>query len=267
MDNVGLDNLMNFTDLFQTDRLILLAMGIGGLMLLVKTIERLAGYLYIRFPARRLLASQVVTSIVFLIYFFGSTYLVYAILNPPRELMLAVTGSAAVAIGLSMKDLVASVIAGFILLFDRPFLVGDRVQFGDVYGEIKSIGLRAVRLVTLDDNVVTIPNSRFINDVVASGNAGALDMMVVTKLHLSLDADIRRASDILYEVVVTSRFVYLDKPVNIMVAEMPIAECLAIQLSAKAYVLDVRFEKAFETDVIIRATEAFRAAGILRPVF
>jgi len=52
---------------------------------------------------------------------------------------------------------VAVLVAGLLLLFDRPFRVGDRVSFNDVYGEIVSIGLRTVRLQTLDDNLVT-PN-------------------------------------------------------------------------------------------------------------
>ncbi len=43
-----------------------------------------------------------------------------------------------------------------------------------------------MRLVTLDDNLVTIPNSKFLTDVVSSGNSGALDMMVVVSFHLSI---------------------------------------------------------------------------------
>ena len=50
-----------------------------------------------------------------------------------------------------------------------------------------------------------------------------------------------------------------------MVAEVAQAEQILIQLSAKAYVLDTRFEKDFQTDVVLRASEAFGKAGILRP--
>jgi len=265
MDNNSIDQLASVAQLFRTDRLILLVFSIAILMLIVKAIEKSADYIYKRLPLRRLLISQIVTSVTFVIYIVGIPLLVRTILNPPKELMLAVGGSVAVALGLSLKDLVASVIAGFILLFDRPFLVGDRVSFGDTYGTIKSIGLRAVRVVTLDDNLVTIPNNRFMNDVVASGNAGALDMMVVMHLHLSLDADIQKAKDIVYEVLVTSRFVYLNKPVNTVVSEVAVAEQIVIQLTAKAYVLDIRFEKDFQTDVYLRATQAFKKAGIRRP--
>lgn len=266
MNSSELDNLIQMGSIFQMDKIVLLLLSIIGLVLLVKALKYLGEAIYRRLPSRRMLISQVVTVTSFMIYVFGGSFLVYAILQPPKELMIAITGSAAVAIGLSLKDLVASVIAGFILLFDRPFQVGDRVQFGDVYGEIKSIGLRAVRLVTLDDNLITIPNSRFMNDVVASGNAGALDMMVIFDFHVALDADIQKARDLLYEILVTSRFACLKKPVAIVVSEAAVAEQFAILLRAKAYVLDVRFEKAFQTDVFMRATEAFRQSGIKRPM-
>jgi small-conductance mechanosensitive channel len=265
MNEADLNQITEMATLFQLDRILLLVLALLGLVLIVKAISNMADSLYRRIPRRRILISQVATTLNFSIYIFGGPFLFYAILQPPREIMLAATGSIAVALGLSLKDLVASVIAGFILLFDRPFQVGDRVAFGDVYGEIESIGLRSVRLVTLDDNMVTIPNNRFMSDVVSSGNAGALDMMLVFDFHFSLDADIRLARDLLYEVVVTSRYAYLQKPVSIVLTELQIAERLAIQLRAKAYVIDVRFEKAFQTDVVLRATEAFNHHHIKRP--
>ena len=143
--------------------------------------------------------------------------------------------------------------------------MGDRVSFNDTYGEIVSIGLRSVRLNTLDDNLVTIPNSRFITEMVASGNAGALDMMVVCDFHLSLDADIELAQSLIHEVVVTSRFAYLKKPVNFVLNEVVIAERLALQIKVKAYVIDVHYEKAFQSDIVKRVSRLFIENNIARP--
>lgn len=265
MNEPDFSQFSELVKIFQFDRILLLVLSIFLLILIVKTIKRFAGSFYLRFPSRRLVISQVVTSLNFFIYIIGGTGLVYAILQPPRELMIAIGGGTAVALGLSLKDLVASVIAGFILLFDRPFQVGDRVSFGGTYGEIRSIGLRAVRLVTLDDNEVTIPNSRFMTDVVSSGNSGALNMMIIVDFHVAMDADVRLARDLLYEVAVTSRYAYLKKPVAIVLSEVEVAHQLAMQLRVKAYVLDVRFEKAFQTDICLRGVEILKARGIARP--
>src|SRR5690606_9449559 len=102
---------------------------------------------------------------------------------------------------------------------------------------------------------------------VASGNAGALDMMVVMKIHTSLNEDISRVEKILYEVLITSRYIYLDKPVVIVIQEVEVANRLALRFTLKAYVLDVKYEKAFETDIYSRGIKELNRLNIQRPVF
>ena len=243
----------------------LLILAVSGLWASNKIIRKACEALMEKLPARRFLILQLATLFTFAWYIFGTYLVIAVIINPPREMLLALGGSAAVAMGIALKDVAASVIAGLVLLFDRPFQVGDRVSFNDTYGEIVAIGLRSVRLNTLDDNLVTIPNARFITDVVASGNAGALDMMVVCDFHVALDADLSEAQSLIHEVIVTSRFAYLKKPVSLTVNEVVIAERLALQIRAKAYVLDVHYEKAFQSDVIERASRLFVERGVKRP--
>jgi Small-conductance mechanosensitive channel len=265
MSEQNIGQLFDALMLFEVWRIVFLLAGIGILVFIAGLFNRLAGHASEYFPSHRLLFLQIVTTLNFCTYIFGGAALIYVSLSPAKELLIALGGGAAVAIGLSLKDLVASLVAGLTLLFDRPFLVGDRVQFGDTYGEIKSIGLRSVKLVTLDDNLVTIPNARFISDVVASGNAGALDMMIVIPFHIALDADLETAQRLIYETLVTSRFAYLAKPVKVVVSEVVIGQTLALKLLAKAYVLDVKYEKDFQTDVVTRVSKTFLSHHIKRP--
>lgn len=211
MESKTLEQILELTHLFHWQKIVFLLMGSLVLVYLVKSINRFGTFLNHRYPSKRIFFLQLNTIFDFLVYIFGGSFLIYSVLDPPKELLLAMGGSAAVAIGFALKDLAASLIAGLIILFDRPFQVGDRVTFGGVYGEIKSITLRTVRLVTLDDNLVTIPNAKFINEYVASGNAGALDMMIVADFHTALNVDIEKVKELLYEIAVTSRFIYLKK--------------------------------------------------------
>tara|TARA_B100001971_G_scaffold215195_1_gene260334 strand:- start:164085 stop:164888 length:804 start_codon:yes stop_codon:yes gene_type:complete len=265
MDNASLDNINEIVKLFEIRKIIYLIISFIILSVVTNQINNISAYFQKNFASSRLLILKITTLLTFGIYIFGTFFLVYSILSPPKELMIALGGSAAVAIGFALKDLVASIIAGLILLFDRPFQVGDRVSFGDVYGEITKIGLRAVRLITLDDNLVTIPNAKFVQDAVSSGNAGALDMMVVVKFHLDIEADIALAQKIVEEVVATSRFTYLRKPIVITLNEFMDKEIIGIELTLKAYVLDVRYEKSFQSDIVKRVTLAFREHKIKRP--
>lgn len=267
MNEANVESLNEALELFSLTKIALVILGIVTLGVLAKGVNSLGENIERRLPSQRLLIAQIVTIASFFIYILGGVYLLYGVINPPKSLLLATSGTLAVAIGLSMKDLVASVVAGVILIFDRPFQVGDRVTFEGIYGEITSIGLRAVRLVTLDDSVVTIPNSKFVTDAVASGNFGAMDMLIEVNFHVDLASDIKLAKEILYETAVTSPYVFLKKPVVLVLTEMNFANRPAMQIRVKSYVLDVQFEKAFQSDLLIRGNEALVEAGITRPSF
>lgn len=260
------DKFGDLLELLEFDRLFFLICGIIVLIFIVRTIYRTSESLGQRFNDKRLFILQISTILTFSFYVLGIPLIIYVSLRPPKEMLLALGGSMAVAIGLGAKDILASFFAGIVLLFDKPMQVGDRVTIGDVYGEVKSIGLRAVRLVTLDDNVVTIPNIKLITENVSSGNFGALDMMIEVHFRTALDENIGKIKSLLYEIVVTSRFAYLSKPVVILVKEVEVAHRLALEFKVKAYVLDVIYEKAFETDIVTRASKVFSDYEIRRPM-
>ena len=253
-----LDQVSQFFQLFDFQKIIAFLFSLVLLVGFVRLVSAFAHKVEQAFPARRLIVSQAETIISFFSYIFGVNFLFFSIIQPPKELLLAAGGSIAVAIGLSLKDLVASIIAGVILLFDRPFQVGDRVSFEGNYGEIKSIGLRAVRMVTLDDNLVTIPNSKFITEAVSSGNAGELDMMVSVKFYFDSKVDVAKVGSDLRDIINTSKYVYLKKPVKVVVNEELVLGRPCILVTGKFYVLDVKYEKAIETDIYTRANLVFR---------
>lgn len=218
-----------------------------------------------RFTHRRLLFKQAIAFGRFGVAIVATLLVVGSVFQFSNEVLLAIGGSAAVAVGFAFKDLLASLAAGLILLVDRPFQVGDRVAFGDHYGEVIEIGLRTVRIRTLDDNLVSIPNNRFLNEEVACANSGALEQMCVFDFYIGCGEDFAAAKDIVFEATASSRFVYLRRPVVVHVWEGPVpegAERFAIRVRVKAYVFDGRYETAFRTDVMERVKRAFRGRGI-----
>lgn len=218
-----------------------------------------------RWVDKRLFINQIATLVRFAIWLLGLAIAIAVSVNLTREALLAIGGTAAVTIGFALKDLAASILAGVIIIIDRPFQVGDRVTFAGVYGEIASIGLRSVRLVTLDDNVVTIPNNKFLTETVSSGNWGALDMMIQMDFFVGVDQDVALAERLVGEALTSCRFAYTKKPWVVLVNQVLQDHVMAVRLRAKAYVLDVQYEKAFETDVTKRVMAAFRAHGVLPP--
>ncbi len=233
--------------------------------LAARTLTRFAEGLGARFTQRRLFLNQGATIIRLVLYFIAAIVVVALVLDLSREAWLAAGGTLAVALGFAFKDFAASIVAGVMILVDRPFQVGDRITFGEHYGEVRQIGLRTVRVVTLDDSVVTIPNNKFLIDPVTSGNAGALDMMIEMSFHVGVDQNLDVAMRIVRDALTSSRYAYIEKPWQIVVSEIIQDGYFALCLTAKAYVLDVQYEKAFQTDVTARVHRAFREEGIRPP--
>lgn len=218
-----------------------------------------------RFQGYRITLQQTKAILRLLLYLGGLGAATSLVFQLSSEALLALGGILAVAVGIALRDLVASIIAGITILVDKPFSVGDRITYGSTYGEVVEIGLRTVRVVTLDDNLVTIPNSKFLTDVVASGNAGELDMLVQMDFFIDPKTDLSMAKRIVREALASSRFTYLRKPWTIVVSQVQTNDFVATRLRAKVYVLDLAYEKALETDVTERVLEAFSAAGIESP--
>jgi len=255
----------NLLSLFQPRDLPFAVMIVFITLVVARLMRRMFDVLGKRFTDKRLVINQAGSFARFGVLLIGGLSAALTVLEITPQVLLAVGGTAAVSVGFALKDFVSSIVAGMIILVDRPFQVGDRVSFDGWYGEITHIGLRSVKLMTLDDTQVTIPNNKFLTDSVASGNAGSVEMMVQMDFYIGLDQDLAAAKSILTEALTSSRFFSTARPWAVTISQVLQDSYFALRLRGKAYVLDVRFEKAFETDVTERVMEGFAAAGIQPP--
>ena len=238
---------------------------VAAASILLRFLDRIVEGLGASFAEYRLTIQKLAAFTRFGVYFVTILIVVMLSFRISREVLAILGGTAAVAIGFAMKDLVSSIVAGVMIMFDRPFQVGDRVTFGGQYGDILNIGLRSVKLRTLDDSIVTIPNNLFLNEVTSCGNYGVAHMQIVVDFLIDADADATRARDIVREAAATSRYIHLQSPLVVHVSQMVEGSYVAIRIRLKVYVRDTQHEKSFETDVTLRVLEAFRAEGIRPP--
>jgi len=199
----------------------------------------------------------------FAIYGFAVYHILGSVLELSTTQLVAFSGLVGAAIGFGLKDLVAEVVGGIVIVLDKPYQVGDKVRIDGHYGEVRDIGLRATRLVSPDDSLISVSNQKVLSQILANANAGSQEMMVVIDLFIDSRSDASRAMEILRESAVTSRYVYISerRPVTILLKDFPFYR----RVRAKAYVYDLRDEFQFESDVTGRAWEAFVAEGIEPP--
>jgi small-conductance mechanosensitive channel len=184
---------------------------------------------------------------------------VYAL---PWHTMVAIAASAGVAIGFASQDILKNIFGGLMILLDRPFQVGDKIEIGNYYGEVVQIGLRSVRIVTPDDSLVSIPNGEVMNQSISNANAGESNAQVVAEFYLPPDIDLIQAKKIAYRAAAVSRYVYLNKPIAVIVNNEIHQGRSLLKMRLKAYVLDIRYEAAFASEMTEIVMQDFLRAGL-----
>lgn len=236
-----------------------------GALFLIRLVENFGDGLSARFTNRRPTIQKVQTTVRFFVYIATLAIAASLSIRLDATAIAVIGGALAFAVGFALRDLVASFIAGITIMFDRPFQVGDRVSYGGEYGDIIKIGLRSVRMNTLDHNIITIPNNKVFTDVTSSGNYGALEMQVAMDFYIGVEEDAQLAAEIIREACLTSPYVFLKQPVPVFAKQVILEDYVAFHFKARPYVFDCKYEKPFETDVHFRVLDAFRKRGIQPP--
>jgi|SRR2546426_319220 len=216
-----------------------------------------------RAPRVRFVAKTLAPAFRFSIWFVTASIILFSIIAPTREPMLALLASAGVALGFGSQDLIKNFLGGFVILVDRPYQLGDRVRIGHAYGEVDHIGLRSTKLTAPDGGRVTIPNSDILCGTAWKANSGGLDSLVVTELFLPHDTDPAKALDVAQDAACSSPYVLLTKPVAVHLSDK-FQERPYLLVQIKAYVHDHHSENAMQTDITLRAKSEFLKRGMLR---
>ncbi len=134
--------------------------------------------------------------------------------------IIAILGSAGVAVGLALQGSLSNLAGGVLILVLKPFTVGDYiVEDGGKEGTVSQIHMFYTRLLTADNREVTIPNGTLANERIVN-----VSRMEERRLDLSVgigyDADIKKAKELLEDLALRDPEVLTDKDIQVMVQEL-----------------------------------------------
>lgn len=116
--------------------------------------------------------------------------------------LLAVAGVSSLAFALAAQDTLSNMISGFILVADRPFRVGDRVQLASgESGRVTEIGLRSSRFITDDGSLLVVPNLELVRTRLVNHTFPDPQVRAALKFVLTHDAPVEKSKTIFEKAV------------------------------------------------------------------
>ena len=181
---------------------------------------------------------------------------------------VAGAGVAGVAIGFAAKDTLSNLIAGVLLIIDRPFEVGDRIEVWSApagsatWGDVIDIGLRATKIKTTDNIVIIIPNNEIMLRDIINYTIISDDIRLRINIGIAYDADLQKAKRAILQVAQATEGVTEDPPPKVVVRNFGES---SVDLQLRVWIHDARRRMDTISDITDKIKETFDAEGIEIP--
>ena len=167
-----------------------------------------------------------------------------------------------VGIGFGLQYIAADIASGFILLFERPVRVGDRITIGEDEGDVQSINLRTTVVSTNDRISIIVPNSKLVSQRLINWSYGD------PRARLSIPVSVAYGSDI--ELVTNTLLKAAEDVDNVLLDPAPKVQFLkfgdwSLDLRLLVWTNRPRLHAQIRSDINYRIERLFRQAGIEIP--
>lgn len=172
-------------------------------------------------------------------------------------------GVGSLAIALAAQDTLANMIGGFVIMLDRPFRVGDRIQLpsGDV-GDVYEIGVRSTKIQDFDNNLIILPNAELVKARIVNFSYPQQAVRVMVEVGVAYGTNLDDAKKIITDLAKQHRDVLAD----------PIPEAFTVALADSsvnirliARTADYRKRFLIETSLREQIYKTFHEEGIQIP--
>lgn len=174
--------------------------------------------------------------------------------------LLVSLGVGSLAIALAAQETVANMIAGFVILVDQPFRVGDRIRLpSGEEGDVAQIGLRSTRILNYDGNLLVVPNGELVKNRIVNFSYPNSAVRISVEVSVSPGADMAKVKALLLEAVTNHPEVGTAGAPSVALVSIGDG---SLRLQAGANIADYRKKFAVETEVRETCYAKLKEAGI-----
>lgn len=173
---------------------------------------------------------------------------------------MAILGAAGLAVGLALKDTLSNIGSAVVILVFRPFKVGDYINAGGAEGTVDKISLFTTTISPVDNRLIIVPNS-----AITAGNITNFSTKAVRRVDhtvgIAYDADIKKAKEVMYDVIAKSAHTLADPEPLVAVKELADS---SVNFTVRAWVNSPDYWTAY-FEIIEEVKYALDEAGISIP--
>ena len=146
--------------------------------------------------------------------------------------IIALVGSAGLAVGLALQGSLANLAGGVLILALKPFRVGEYISVTGVEGTVESIDIFYTRVSTTDNKTIVIPNGT-ITGATITNVTNADKRMLVLDFMVPYEADISELKGILKDIMRQEEMIFQEEPMDVVINKL---SPLKVQMQLKAWV-------------------------------
>ncbi|WP_187262937.1 mechanosensitive ion channel family protein [Pontibacter beigongshangensis] len=167
----------------------------------------------------------------------------------PLTNITVVLGALGVGIGLGLQNIVNNLVSGIILIFERPFELGDSIEIGTKKGRVKDIGIRSSRLVTTEGSEVIVPNGDLLSGQVTNWTLNNRNVRVELLIKVDPATDLELVKQYIKEEVERSPNALKRIPPEVLLNNITSA---ALELKVVFWVTNIQQDQAVRSEVLLR---------------
>jgi len=181
---------------------------------------------------------------------------------------IAGAGVVGIAVGFAAKDTLSNLIAGILLIIDRPFEIGDRIEIWNApagsatWGDVIDIGLRATKIRTTDNIVIIIPNNEIMKRDIVNYTIITSKIRVRINIGVAYDADTKKTKDIIIRVADSADWIVKEPAPKVVVRKFGES---SVDLQLRVWIDDARKRMDTISYITDKVKDEFDKEGIEIP--
>lgn len=177
----------------------------------------------------------------------------------PLDKLTVVLGALSVGIGLGMQNIVNNFVSGIILIFEKPFQIGDYVELADKKGKVLDIGIRASRMLTQQGSEVIVPNGDLLSGRLVNWTLSNSYLKTELMFKVNSDTDIVLVKKIIEEEVSKAEDTVKNTPFEILFNTITAD---SIELKLRIWINSIYNEDSFKSKMLEQLFTHFKEKGI-----